>query len=170
VNNSSGAWDDLILRDPLTGLFNRRAALGHLAERAVGAAPLAAVLLMDLDRFIQVNGAHGVEAGDRVLVDVGRCLAEVAGPGAVVARVGGDEFAVLTPDAAGAPALAEHCRAGIAALRPQGIPVTASVGWVRCDGPPRTGGPEALLRAAGAAMRRAKDLGGDAVGEWGDRA
>src|SRR5690606_28781416 len=89
-----------------------RAALGEaLAERmavyaeraAAGAADhRLALLLLDLDRFKNVNDALGHEVGDRLLAEVGRRLLAVAGPYGEVARLGGDEFAVVAYPVSGA--------------------------------------------------------------------
>ncbi|MGK5519347.1 putative bifunctional diguanylate cyclase/phosphodiesterase [Micromonospora sp. URMC 107] len=90
--------------DPLTGLPNRKALLAevgeqvHLhAERAARGEPDArlALLLIDLDRFKNVNDALGHAVGDRLLVEVSARLTGVVGEG-MVARLGGDEFAIVT--------------------------------------------------------------------------
>jgi diguanylate cyclase (GGDEF)-like protein len=84
--------DALSLTDPLTGLPNRRA----LMEAAVTAAPdLLALVIFDVDRFKGVNDAYGHVAGDAVLRSVGQMMAAELGPFGCVARVGGEEFALL---------------------------------------------------------------------------
>jgi diguanylate cyclase (GGDEF)-like protein len=82
------------LHDPLTGLANRR----HMHE--YGAARLAAgvallVVVLDLDRFREVNETLGHKVGDQLLVEVSRRLSRVVGPDDLVARISGDEFGVL---------------------------------------------------------------------------
>jgi diguanylate cyclase len=84
--------------DPLTGLLNRRALTlrinAHINDPAQRPFLLA---LLDLDGFKPVNDVHGHAAGDMLLIEVGRRLTIAAGSGACVARMGGDEFAVLLP-------------------------------------------------------------------------
>ncbi|WP_162375494.1 diguanylate cyclase [Ancylobacter sp. TS-1] len=84
-------------RDALTGLLNRR---GFLAEAvpACRRGGTLALMLLDLDRFKQVNDRFGHAAGDRVLMAFARALALDLQAGAILARVGGEEFAVLMPD------------------------------------------------------------------------
>ncbi|HEY2273089.1 MAG TPA: EAL domain-containing protein [Jatrophihabitantaceae bacterium] len=87
--------------DALTGLYNR-VYLTHRID-AVLADPQtsAAVLLLDLDRFKEVNDALGHEVGDRLLLVVAQRLRDCVPVDATVARLGGDEFAVLLPEVAG---------------------------------------------------------------------
>jgi diguanylate cyclase (GGDEF)-like protein len=89
------------LHDALTSLPNRtmfnRELEASLGRRVNG--EKVAVLLMDLDRFKDVNDTLGHHHGDRLLVEVGKRLAGAAVPGSIVARLGGDEFAVLLPPA-----------------------------------------------------------------------
>jgi diguanylate cyclase (GGDEF)-like protein len=90
--------------DPLTGLLNRRsfdAALQDLfAHRAAtGEAGEAALVLFDFDEFKLINDLHGHPAGDAVLRAVAQAAQEVVRRGDRVARIGGDEFAVLAPGA-----------------------------------------------------------------------
>jgi diguanylate cyclase (GGDEF)-like protein len=87
--------------DPLTGLANRRAYLRALGRRAAGLARSPgggfALAMVDLDGFKPINDTFGHAAGDRVLEGIGSRLARAAGDGALIARTGGDEFALLLP-------------------------------------------------------------------------
>ncbi len=83
----------LSLLDPLTGLPNRRA----LMEAAAVAMPdLLALVIFDIDRFKRVNDTYGHLAGDAVLRSIGQMMAAELGPFGCVARIGGEEFALLS--------------------------------------------------------------------------
>ena len=90
------------LHDALTGLANRvrleATLLEGLQRHAAGTSPGLALLLMDLDRFKEVNDTLGHLHGDLLLREVGHRLVRTVPPGALVARLGGDEFAVVLPD------------------------------------------------------------------------
>ena len=85
----------LALHDALTGLPNRRMLLSATEHALEGDG--AALLLLDLDRFKEINDSLGHHIGDQLLCEIGRRLAEVVPADSVVARLGGDEFAVLAP-------------------------------------------------------------------------
>lgn len=91
----------LAMRDPLTGLYNRRFAapqLNAVAAHARKEGTSFAVMVMDLDRFKQVNDLYGHAAGDQVLVEVARRLTENLRATDVLARIGGEEFLAILPE------------------------------------------------------------------------
>ncbi len=94
VKAAAQETEHLSLHDPLTGLPNRLHFQQRL-ERRLLTDGSAAVLLMDVDRFKEVNDTLGHDVGDRLLREVGRRLRQVERGETVVARLGGDEFAVL---------------------------------------------------------------------------
>ncbi|WP_337062253.1 sensor domain-containing diguanylate cyclase [Kineococcus sp. G2] len=163
---------ELAHTDHLTGLPNRRALLEALEGACAGAEP-AALLLVDLDGFKQVNDTLGHHAGDVLLQQVAaRLRAVVAAPG-LVARLGGDEFAVLLRgepgrpvDAAAALAVAHRVERVVAEpVLVDGFDacVSASVGVAPV--PPGAGAAAVpgVLRAADEAMYRVKRAGGGAL-------
>ncbi|GGO18103.1 diguanylate cyclase (GGDEF)-like protein [Deinococcus humi] len=107
------------IRDPLTGLFNRRRLEDELAAQTAHASasgePLSLIVL-DVDHFKRLNDTFGHDAGDAALVRLSAALRDMAPPGSTPARPGGEEFSLLLPghDLAVASALAERLRAEIA--------------------------------------------------------
>jgi diguanylate cyclase len=88
--------EELIRTDELTGLHNRRGLAQHLAERRrSGSLSNLGLVLVDCDRFKQVNDEHGHLVGDRVLQSVASILRSVASDGDIACRLGGDEFCLL---------------------------------------------------------------------------
>lgn len=148
--------------DPLTGLANHRRF--HERLRAQAAAAHAshgdlAMVLVDLDRFADVNAAFGHRVGDQVLAEVARRLASEARAGETVARVGGEQFAWLLPDADGLDAwrAAERARAAIGGSPFRGVgTVTASVGVADLA---QATGVDDLVRLADGALYWAKATG-----------
>ncbi len=123
--------------DSLTGIANRRAFDERYAEeieRCARDGGPAALLLWDIDRFKFINDSYGHRAGDRVIQIVAKCLESAVRATDFIARIGGEEFAVLLPGTPTAEAgrVAEGLRAAVAALRFhfRGTPVvvTASCG------------------------------------------
>ena len=115
------------LTDPLSGLLNRRGfdvrAAAMLGVHRSSNLPVS-LIVADLDRFKALNDRHGHAAGDRVIAEFGAQLQKAAGPGALAARLGGEEFAVLLPMAGPATArlFAEGVRAQFSASPIEGLP------------------------------------------------
>lgn len=157
----------LVLTDPLTGLYNRRhmeAELAGLSSAARRRETPLGVLLIDVDRFKRINDRHGHEAGDAALRTVAQRIRSVVRAEDVVGRWGGDEFVVLLPstDELAARALAERL-CGEIAVSGNGdgttLPITVSVGCTAGSGP---AGLE-LVAMADTALRRAKAGGRNRV-------
>ena len=92
---------ELSLKDPLTGLANRRhfrAVLEREIDRVTRSGEAALLLMLDIDHFKKVNDTHGHLAGDIVLQSVARTLSACVRPMDTLARYGGEEFAVVLPD------------------------------------------------------------------------
>jgi diguanylate cyclase (GGDEF)-like protein/PAS domain S-box-containing protein len=148
--------------DSLTGLFNRRRfeqeVSGQL-EYAQRYSRPGALLLMDLDTFKFVNDSFGHPIGDKLLSDVGASLSAAVRGTDVVARIGGDEFAVLLREAEETEAIGVTKKL-IAAVRAGSDPtVGASVGIAPFDGDGEKT-PDELLVAADIALYEAKEKGG----------
>jgi diguanylate cyclase (GGDEF)-like protein len=151
------------LHDALTGLPNRvlfdervDQAIRHAGRRGTRLA----VLMMDLDRFKDVNDSQGHHAGDRLLTEVAERVRRALRDSDTIARLGGDEFGILLPEPSSADAvLAGVQRIQLALARPVSLPelpvtINASIGIALCpdDGDER----ELLVKRADAAMYSAK--------------
>lgn len=141
--------------DPLTGLLNRRAFLGL----AIGRFGPQTLHVIDIDHFKSVNDTLGHDGGDEVLRLFARTLRALVPAGALVARLGGEEFAILTR--ADAPVDPEHILSRLRAARmPFDLGVTASIG--SCAGPLDTDADwKRLYHAADRALFDAKATGRD---------
>lgn len=163
--------DDLALRDPLTGLANRRALMDRLHGAVTGGRreeDALGLVLLDLDDFKRANTIWGHQGGDAVLRATAQALVAASRDGDVVARLGGDEFAVVARGADRETMLLLTQRL-VAAVReahvPDGRPgrgITASAGWA-CF-PADAGSVEGLIAVADRSMRAAKAAGKDGVG------
>ena len=158
------------LRDPLTGVDNRRALFTNMREllsRDLSPSEHA-LLLIDLDHFKRINDSHGHPAGDAVLVAVATQLKQQLQGRCSLARLGGEEFAVLCP-ASGRDAalgLAEELRVAVANTQVRDLPVpaqvTASIGVALFDG---KGSLDDWMRAVDRALYAAKARGRNCVVE-----
>jgi diguanylate cyclase (GGDEF)-like protein len=153
------AYERLAALDPLTGVGNYRMLHERLAyeiarherhERRL------AVILLDLNRFKDVNEIHGHLEGDRVLREVARALAGAVREQDTVTRQGGDEFAILAPETSTVEVMALAGRIGRELeripVRPE--PVSASIGWAIYPDDGRSA--DLLLRRADQGLREGK--------------
>ncbi len=145
------------MTDELTGAANRRAWHEYLAEAlhvddTEAATPLVCVAVLDVDHFKEYNDQHGHQGGDRFLKELTACWRARLRDSDVLARIGGDEFAILLPscERSVATAIVERLCSDLPAGR------TCSAGLVAWDGNET---PDALVSRADAALYRAKNAG-----------
>jgi len=158
---------DLARRDTLTRLYNRL-AFEELCTAEIDRAqrlgyPLCAIMI-DLDRFKEVNDTLGHQVGDALLRTVGGVLAKRMRASDFAGRLGGDEFALVlaNADAEGARHFAEQLRESLlAAMKRRRWPVTFSIGVAVFPSPPHNA--KDLLAPADALMYRAKEEGKDTI-------
>jgi diguanylate cyclase (GGDEF)-like protein len=155
---------DLMMTDPLTGMFNRRALGPHLdrVERAVTGGSTS-ILTVDIDRFKSINDRFGHDVGDRVLSGIAAEIRAELRAGAPVFRLGGEEFLVILEDAdlAAAEVIAQRVVARVGSHRfLDDHVVTVSIGVAQL----RVGeASDGCLRRSDQALYRAKSAGRNTV-------
>jgi len=152
--------------DPLTNLPNRRQLFQYLSERIADAkltGERIAVLFLDLDNFKTVNDSLGHEFGDRVLTEIGDRLRLLAGDGGFIARLGGDEFTLVFPFSGPIGEIESRADQLVSRFqRPLQVDRREIAVGVSCGAavyPDHGADAASLLRAADAALFRAKELG-----------
>jgi diguanylate cyclase (GGDEF)-like protein len=164
------------VKDARTGLYNRaffRRELGLELERARRDHRGVSVALADIDGFERFNAMFGVEAGNAILVRIADAISKAVSPVGppdaqlvLVSRYGGEEFAVLVPEASpgeirDGEAIAERLRIAVGAIRDEDRSVTVSVGVAAFPSHGRTAAE--LIGAADSALSTAKSAGGNKV-------
>lgn len=160
-----------VVRDPLTGLFNRlymEETLNREVRRASRHGTTLGLLMIDLDHFKEVNDTAGHEAGDTMLREVGALLRTQIRGEDVACRYGGEEFVLILPGAnlIASRERADHIRDALKQMRVRhrGLllrPVTASIGIAGF--PDHGTAPDVLMRIADHALYQAKQSGRDQV-------
>lgn len=161
----------LCLTDPLTGLSNRRGFQRRFEvelARARRDGESLALVLIDCDRFKQINDTFGHAAGDGALEALAQALREAVRAEDVVGRWGGDEFVVLLRGVGEGEVRRVATRVNAALQRAEGqVRFTVSCGCVlRAAGDTRTARLSSLLTAADQALYRAKRSGGGQLAAW----
>ena len=159
------------VRDPLTGLYNRRyleANLEREFQRCQRRGLQMTVMMLDVDHFKRFNDQHGHGAGDALLAAVGQTIARVVREEDIACRYGGEEFTVVLPECSekDAHATAERIRVAIEKLTVEYLrttygPASISIG-VACL-PLNGERPESLMAAADRALYQAKERGRNRV-------
>jgi len=166
---------DQSIKDPLTGLFNRRymeETLGRELVRAERQKTSLSLIVLDIDHFKHINDTHGHPAGDSILRKTGHFLGSSVRESDVACRYGGEEFILILPDCPKEAALAkarELCERTRVLTFPEaggGVEITASFG---VSSFPADGiEPQSLIQAADAALYVAKRSGRNRVAAAGE--
>lgn len=151
-------------KDRLTGLENRDAFIDEL-DKVINSGLSVALYVVDVDRFALLNDTYGHTFGDSVLLLLGRRLTQMAGPRNMVARIGGDQFAVMVrrlDDWVDAEAAAARMHSGLSgpmAIEGTTVHLRVSLGFT--FSPTAEISAADLMRDADTALSRAADLGGN---------
>ncbi len=157
--------------DPLTGLYNRRYATQHMqkiVERAQDSGNSFAVMMMDLDKFKLINDTQGHDAGDMVLKEFSHRIQENVRGVDLVARMGGEEFLVVMPDASDMVAkhVSERLRRAVESkpfVTASGVELSITVSIGVAIGQSNDDNPELLIKQADTALYAAKSNGRNLV-------
>nr|BFE86484.1 hypothetical protein GCM10020093_090850 [Planobispora longispora] len=169
VEEANALLREQVLRDALTGLYNRRHLMDTLPERideAVASGAPLSLAVVDVDHFKKVNDTYGHAAGDAVLIRVAQVLATAVRHDDLVARMGGEEFVVVMPglSAEAARNRLDGIREAVAKTRTrageQRLSVTISIGVATF---PAVRTATGLIDAADEALYAAKELGRNRV-------
>jgi diguanylate cyclase (GGDEF)-like protein len=157
---------ELSLKDPLTGIHNRRyfdIFLNNEVNRSVRVGSGLAIILLDIDHFKNYNDTFGHPAGDKVIQNVARCIQEGRRTTDVAARIGGEEFALILPETQieGAQIVAEKIQQVIASSPNFEHPITVSIGISALSGAEIHA--ESLVKHADLALYDAKQTGRNCI-------
>ncbi len=163
---------ELSLTDPLTGVYNRRyfdLFLKNEVDRSQRFKRGLAIILLDIDHFKDYNDSFGHPAGDKALQFLAQCLRDERRSADVVARIGGEEFALILPETEvnGALKVSRKIRAALTGPSELKRPITLSMGINVLRG--TNGEMETLMQQADSALYEAKGLGRDRVCVFEDK-
>jgi len=155
----------MVSKDPLTGIYNRRAfeqLVEHAHEKTIDTHQSYCLILLDIDHFKNVNDTKGHPAGDRVLKALAMLIRSEIRSEDIVARIGGDEFAVLLPHSGilGGSRLADRLLKAVNKSTPEGdepLDITISIGI--SEGSARTKRPSEVYEQADIALYYSKQKG-----------
>ncbi len=174
LKDKAGAYEQLSVTDPLTGLLNRRYLEERIAEEIVRSKRhrfSLSLMMLDVDDFKSYNDRYGHPAGDSALRIVAEILRETLRGADVAARYGGEEFAILLPQTSSEEAaqIGERIRKKIERAEVANRTVTASIGIASCSN--EVDSPKDLISAADVALYAAKNHGRNNVqifNAWGE--
>lgn len=160
--------DDLVVRDPLTNCYNRRALFDIMKDSVddLGALGESCIIMADIDHFKQVNDIHGHIIGDDVICGVANLLQRIISKNDILVRFGGEEFCILlnkTPQS-DVMLLAEKMRSEVAISSFHDVVVTCSFGISSTTFNAKT--PIELINQADAALYQSKSNGRNQVTLW----
>ena len=174
LRQSKAQLQKMALTDALTGLGNRATfdlSIKQAAARTQRSGAAFSLLMIDLDHFKQFNDCYGHQAGDEVLRQVARAIANSARDSDICCRYGGEEFALILPDtdAGNAQVLADRIHNQVArasrSLRLNRLPITVSIG-ISSANQQGTCHPKHLVEEADRALYQAKENGRNRTETW----